>query len=77
MDVGNPWTGNGILDIGVAWFGELVRMGHTFAHVPLSGHVRHTMGHGALFAPDLYVSREEEALVLLRETYGQKNILKT
>lgn len=71
VDVGNPWTGNGILDIGVAWFGDLVRLGHTFGHVPLAGHVRHvTGGHKALFAPDLYVASEEKALAVLRARFG-------
>lgn len=71
VDVGNPWTGNGILDIGVAWFGDLVRQGHTFGHVPLAGHVRHvTGGHKALFAPDLYVASEEKALAALKARFG-------
>ena len=70
VDVGNPWTGNGILDIGVAWFGDLARLGHVFAHVPLAAHVRHPGGHKALFAPDMYVTREEEAIAILRDKYG-------
>ncbi|WP_043631260.1 hypothetical protein [Desulfovibrio sp. TomC] len=69
VDVGNPWTGNGILDIGVAWFGDMVHLGHAFAHVPLSSCVRHSVGHKALFTPDLYVRREEEALAILRDKY--------
>jgi hypothetical protein len=72
VDVGNPWTGNGILDIGVAWFGDVVRLGHTFCHVPLAAHVHHSVGHRALFAPDLYVAREEEALAVLQAKFGRK-----
>ncbi|MFP5259800.1 MAG: hypothetical protein ACLGQH_12330 [Acidobacteriota bacterium] len=70
VDVGNPETGNGILDIGVAWFGDMVHLGHGFAHVPLNACVRHVGGHKALFAPDTYVSREEEALTILHDKYG-------
>jgi hypothetical protein len=70
VDVGNSYTGNGILDIGVAWFGDLVHLGHTFAHVPLSSCVSHGVGHKALFSPDLYVRREEQALAVLRDKYG-------
>ena len=71
VDVGNPQTGNGILDIGVAWFGDLVRQGYMFGHVPLSRHVRHTGGHKALFDPDLYVREEAKALDILSAKYGQ------
>lgn len=71
VDVGNAWTGNGILDIGVAWFGDVVRLGHTLGHVPLEEHVRHvTGGHKALFAPDLYVASEEKALEILWARFG-------
>ena len=70
VDVGNPATGNGILDIGVAWFGDMVHLGHTFAHVPLGEHVGHLGGHQALFAPDAYVAREQEALAILQTRFG-------
>ena len=72
VDVGNPETGNGILDIGVAWFGDMVHLGHSFAHVPLDACVRHNIGHKALFAPDEYVRCEEGALAILRDTYGRR-----
>lgn len=69
IDVGNPETGNGILDIGVAWFGDMTRRGHTFAHIPLAGHVRHVFGHKALFSPEMYVDREEAALAKLQASF--------
>jgi hypothetical protein len=71
VDVGNAWTGNGILDIGVAWFGDVVRLGHTFSHVPLAAHVQHSVGHKALFVPDMYVAREEAAIAVLQAKYGR------
>lgn len=70
VDVGNPYTGNGILDIGVAWFGDLVHLGHCFVHVPLASCVRHEGGHRSLFAPDDYVKREEQAIAVLHDKYG-------
>lgn len=71
VDVGNPETGNGILDIGVAWFGDMVRLGHTVGHVSLSPVLRHTVGgHKALFAPELYVEQEEKALAILQSRFG-------
>ncbi|QAZ67549.1 hypothetical protein [Solidesulfovibrio carbinolicus] len=70
VDVGNPYTGNGILDIGVAWFGDMVHLGHSFVQVPLASCVRHEGGHKSLFAPDDYVKREEQAIAVLRDKYG-------
>ena len=70
MDVGNPATGNGILDIGVAWFGDIVHLGHTFGQVSLGAHVHHLGGHQTLFAPDAYVAREQEALAILQTRFG-------
>lgn len=71
VDVGNPETGQGILDIGVAWFGDLVRLGHPFVHVPLSSCLRHVVGgHQALFDTDLYVKKEEQALAVIQARFG-------
>ena len=36
----------------------------------LAACVRHQGGHKALFAPDDYVTREEQALAVLRDKYG-------
>ena len=71
VDVGNPETGQGVLDIGVAWFGDMVRLGHSFGHVPLAPCLRHVVGgHKALFAPELYVERERQALAVLNARFG-------
>ncbi len=71
VDVGNPETGEGVLDIGVAWFGDLVRRGHEFVHVPLASCLRHAVGgHKALFDTDLYVRQEEQALAVLNARFG-------
>lgn len=71
VDVGNPETGQGVLDIGVAWFGDMVRLGHEFAHVALASCLRHVVGgHKALFAPDLYVEKEAQALAVIKERFG-------
>ncbi|WP_300157798.1 hypothetical protein [Solidesulfovibrio sp.] len=71
VDMGNPETGQGVLDIGVAWFGDMVRQGHTFGHVPLASCLRHVVGgHKALFAPELYVEREEQALSVINARFG-------
>lgn len=70
VDVGDPETGNGVLDIGVAWFGDLTHMGHRFAHVPLDGVMLHEgFGHKALFDEERYVACEEKALETLRAKY--------
>lgn len=70
VDVGDPYTGNGILDIGVAWFGDMAHQGLGMAHVPLEGCVRHkTGGHKALFDEELYVAQEGRALAALSERY--------
>lgn len=71
VDVGNPETGQGVLDIGVAWFGDMVRLGHSFGHVPLAACLRHVVGgHKALFTPELYVEKEEQALAVLNARFG-------
>lgn len=70
VDVGDPETADGILDIGVAWFGDLVRMGQGFGHVDLSRHVLHSGGHTALFDYDEYIQRENRALAIIAEKYG-------
>ena len=69
LDVGNPETGQGILDIGVAWFRDMIHMGLMVRHVPLGTHVLHSGGWKALFDTDLYVEREEKALAILAEKY--------
>ncbi|WP_243311717.1 hypothetical protein [Fundidesulfovibrio agrisoli] len=70
VDVGDPYTGNGILDIGVAWFGDLVHMGHAFRHVELKECVLHEgVGHKALFDEERYVACEERAVDILTEKF--------
>lgn len=71
VDVGNAYTGNGILDIGVAWFGDVVRRGFTAGHMSLKDVVRHGHGgHKDLFKPERYVDQEEKALAILQTRFG-------
>lgn len=70
LDLGNPETGNGVLDIGVAWFRDMVHLGMSFAHVPLAKVVRHDVGWTSLFDEELYTRREQRALDILAAKYS-------
>ncbi len=72
MDIGDPETGDGVLDIGVAWFAHLSRRGHRFKHVDMRRVFQHRVvgsGHHALFHEEDYVRDEDRAMALLEGKY--------
>ena len=54
-------SGGSNLDVGVAWFRDMHRLGHRVRHFDVDAHVHHGAGHPALFDRERYADGEARA----------------
>ena len=57
-------------DLGVAWFRDMHRQGHTCAHIDISPYVFHRVGHIRMWNDNSYQEAEDWAANILREEYA-------